>query len=275
LARSAIAALSAAELNAVERGYRLALWNPDAVYGLGYLYHCLTRFKERASLYQGAAQRETDPDTRLDYLLKAGSAYFAAADPSAALAALHQAMLLQPNDQRSYRALAMYYGSHGDLPRALASVRDGIAAGADSVGLNIALAEAGWKAGDRRLAVKALDRAVAARPTGFADNLEIGVMYLDCENPARAIPPLKNAVATNPRDADGYYYLASAEQNSYDFAAAAIAFKTALSIAPQRTDIRQAYAMFERMLNKSRTVDSDAALDPGRGRAGTTVPLEQ
>ena len=122
--------------------------------------------------------------------------------------------------------------------RASRAISEGIGAGADPVALNIALAGAAWKAGDRGLAGQALDRAVHAGPIGFDDNLRIGVMYLDCEKFSRAIGPLKKAIAADPEDPDGYYYLAAAEQNSYDFATAAAAFKKALALAPERSDIK-------------------------------------
>ena len=273
---AALGTLTAAELAAVERGFRLALWNSDAVYGLGYFYDDLARSKDRGALYESAARREADPDTRLDYLLKAGDSYFAAGDPSAAGAALHQAVLLRPDDPRAYRAIAAYYGSHRDLSRARAAIAEGIAAGADPVELNIALADAAWKANDRGLAVNALDRAMEAGPVGFDANLEIGVRYLDCEKFTRAILPLKAAVAADPETADGYYYLASAEQNSYDFAAAAAALKKAIDIAPERSDIARAYAALERKLGVSTTAPANAGtiLDPNFEPTNSTDPVK-
>jgi O-antigen ligase/Tfp pilus assembly protein PilF len=277
LSEAALGTLTPPELAAVERGYRLALWNPDAVYGLGYFYDRLARFKDRGALYDSAARREADFDTRLDYLLKAGESYFAAADPSAAGPVLRQAAALCPDDPRSYRAVAAYYGAHGDLVRARAAVRSGIAAGADPVELNIALAGAAFKAGDRGLALTSLDRAMDAGPVGFDANLQIGVMYLDCESFTRAILPLKAAVAADPEAADGYYYLAGAEQNSYDFAAAAAAFKKAMDIAPERSDIRRAYAAFERTLAGSRgaPASAGASLDPNLKPASSTDPVKE
>jgi Tfp pilus assembly protein PilF len=242
--------LTTAEQAAVERGYRMALWNADAVYGLGYFYDTLARFHDRAALYDQAARREASAQTRLDYLLKAGDSYFAAADPSAAQAVLRQAALLRPDDPRSYRLMAAFYGSRRDLVRARAVVAHGIAAGADPVELNIALADVAWKAGDCMLSLGSLDRAMEAGPVGFDAKLQIGVMYLDCESFTRALAPLRAAVAADPEAADGYFYLAAAEENSYDFAAAAIAFKKALELAPDRPDIRHAYAAFQRALGR-------------------------
>jgi cytochrome c-type biogenesis protein CcmH/NrfG len=78
-------------------------------------------------------------------------------------------------------------------------------------------------------------------------------MYLDCEDWKRAIGALTAAVAANPQAADGYYYLGLAQQNNYDFAGAASAFQRALDIAPQRADIKQAFAAFQRVLARSRS----------------------
>ncbi|HXR36146.1 MAG TPA: hypothetical protein VN754_09380 [Candidatus Binataceae bacterium] len=88
-------------------------------------------------------------------------------------------------------------------------------------------------------------------PVGFDDNLQIGVMYLDCADFERAIRPLKAAAAADPRSADGYYYLALAEQNSYNFAAAASAFGSALERAPERTDIQTAFAALQREIDNN------------------------
>ncbi|HEY2107807.1 MAG TPA: tetratricopeptide repeat protein, partial [Candidatus Binataceae bacterium] len=276
MSRAALGTLTAAELAAVERGFRFALWNSDAVFGLGYFYDHLGRFKDRGTLYENAARREAEVDTRLDYLLKAGDSYFAAADPSGAGAVLHQAALLRPDDPRAYRAIAAYYGSHRDLIRARAAIADGIAAGADPVELNIALADAAWKANDRGLALNALDRAMEAGPVGFDANLQIGVMYLDCEKFTRAILPLKAAVTADPEAADGYYYLGSAEQSSYDFAAAAAAFKRALDIAPERSDIARAHDALQRKLGVSTSAPANAGTssDPNLEPASSTDPVK-
>jgi O-antigen ligase len=252
LRKSALPRLTDAQVQAVERGYRMALWNADAVYGLGYFYRVLARPRERGSLYESAARREADPDTRFDYLLKAGESYFAADEPDSADTALHQAALLRRESPRPYRKLAAFYASHRDLARASAVIREGIAAGADPVALNIALAQAAAKAGNKAQTLEALNKALDLRPSGFDDNLLIGVMYLDCEDWKRAIGALTAAVAANPQAADGYYYLGLAQQNSYDFAGAASAFRRALDIAPQRADIKQAFAAFQRVLASSR-----------------------
>ncbi len=259
LRKSAIPTLGAAQVQAVERGYRLALWNADAVYGLGYFYDRLARWRERAALYQSAARREADIHLRTDYLLNAGQSYFAAGDPAGAAAVLRQAAMLRPADPRPYRIAAVFYASHHDLARASARIREGIAAGADQLQLTIALAEAAWKAGDRRLAEQSLNKAMELGPVGFNDNLLVGVMYLDCGNFQRALGPLRGAVAADPGAADGYYYLAVAEQNTYDFAAAAPAFQRALAIAPQRSDIRRAFSAFERVLASSAAVSGPGA----------------
>jgi O-antigen ligase/Tfp pilus assembly protein PilF len=242
---SAIPRLTAAELKAVEDGYQQALWNPDAVYGLAYLYNRLGRFRERGTLYAGAARLETDPATRLDYLLKGGQSYALAGDPAGAGAVLRQAAALDPTSPRPYRILAALYLSHHGLARARAAIRAGIAAGADAVALNLALAEAAAKAGDKGQTLEALNQAMESGPVGFDDNLQIGVMYLDCADFERAIRPLKAAAAADPRSPDGYYYLALAEQNSYNFAAAASAFKSALELAPERADIQTAFASLQ------------------------------
>ncbi|HZY58268.1 MAG TPA: O-antigen ligase family protein [Candidatus Binataceae bacterium] len=253
LRKSALPTLTDAQVQAVERGYRLALWNTDAVYGLGYFYDRLARPRERGSLYESAARREADPDTRFDYLMKAGESYIAADEPASADTALHRAALLRRESPRPYRKLAAFYASRRDLARASAAIREGIAAGADPVALNIALAQAAAKAGDKAQTLEALNKALDLRPSAFDDNLLIGVMYLDCEDWKRAIGALTAAVAANPQAADGYYYLGLAQQNNYDFAGAASAFQRALDIAPQRADIKQAFAAFQRVLARSRS----------------------
>ncbi|HXR36145.1 MAG TPA: hypothetical protein VN754_09375, partial [Candidatus Binataceae bacterium] len=120
---AAIPALTAAELKAIEDGYHLALWNPDAVYGLGYFYNRLARFKRRAALYAGAAPLEADSATRLDYWLKAGESYTLAGDAANGAAALRRAAALDPASARPYRVLAGLYAGHHDLARAPQSAR--------------------------------------------------------------------------------------------------------------------------------------------------------
>jgi O-antigen ligase len=117
LEESAIPKLDAAEVDAVERGYRGALWNPDAVFGLGYFFKSLGRFSERGALYESAARRETGPARRWDYLLKAGESYIHAGNTTGAVNVLHQAAALRPESARPYRMLAMLYSAQRIYPR--------------------------------------------------------------------------------------------------------------------------------------------------------------
>jgi O-antigen ligase/Tfp pilus assembly protein PilF len=254
---SAIPILTAAELKAIDDGYHLALWNPDAILGLGYFYNRLARYQERGALYSRAAEREGAATARYDYLLKAGESYSLADDTANAAAVLAQAVTLDPTGPGPYRILAALYIKHHELARARAVIGAGIVAGTDAVALYLALAEAAAKAGDKAETIEALNRAMEQGPVGFDDNLQIGVMYLDCADFERAINPLKAATAADSRSADGFYYLALAEQNSYNFAAASSAFKHALELEPDRTDIQTGFAALQHEIDRN-------GIPPGR-----------
>jgi len=246
-----IASLSEQETAAVEEGFKQALTSgyEKAVDGLGTFYTAVKRFAEAGKLYEEAVSQESEVETQLPYLLKAGLAYVRAEDEGRekAEALFRQAAQLAPQDPRAYQYLAVQvFAPKGDVALAKTVVAEGMQNGADSFSLFLSLAEAAQKAGDRKEAKAALQKALALQPSSFEANFRLGLFYLQEKNFDRAVLLLHKATALRSNAAAAFYNLGVAEERRYQFFAAQKAYARAVELAPDKTSFQERYEALQR-----------------------------
>lgn len=260
LRESMLGSLSVAERESVERGFKDAIEKkyPDSVQGLAEFYLLCGRSREAAEIYAQAARGEHRNDMRLNFLVAAGEAYCAAREGKRAEQVFQSAIESAPDDRRPYlNLLTLVYGPAANMTAAQATVREGIRNGVDSGLLYSTLADISERAGDRKLAEQALGSLVEESPT--YSNLERLAKFLIAGGKFdRAIQIMRRATDVDPGSADGYLYLAIAEEGAYRYSAAAKAYRRAISIEPKNAEIAQRYAAFEHKVaaQKSETAGS-------------------
>lgn len=245
-----LSSLSQREADAVEEGFKQALTSgyEGAVDGLGTFYMAVERFADAGKLYEEAALREEE-DAQLRYLLKAGSAYARAEDEGKerAEALFRQAAQLAPQDPRAYQYLAVQvFAPQGDVASAKTVVAEGIHNGADRLTLFLSLAEAAQKAGDRKEAKEALQKALALRQSSFEANYRLGLLYLREKDFNRATLLLRKAAHLRPDSASAFFNLGLAEEGRYQFFDAQKAYARAVELAPNNMSFRVRYQTFQR-----------------------------
>jgi tetratricopeptide (TPR) repeat protein len=133
------------------------------VEGLAEFYARLGRFAEQAALYEWAAGIEKDKGKKVDFALRAGSAFAKAGEFSKAERILSDAISTNRSDPRPYQYLIRdIYGAKKDLLAAQQAVAEGLRNGAPALDLNLALAEAARKAESPDAVATALAAAKSA-----------------------------------------------------------------------------------------------------------------
>jgi O-antigen ligase/tetratricopeptide (TPR) repeat protein len=251
LQEQGVSSLSEAEADAVEEGFKQAL-NSDyagAVDGLGTFYTAAKRFTEAGRLYEEAALREEETEVQLRYLLNAGLAYARTEgeEREKAETLLRQAATISPQDPRPYQYLAVQvFAPRGDVASAKAVIAEGIKNRADTLSLFLSLAEAAQKAGDRKEAKTALQKALALRRFSFEAHFRLGLVYLQEKNFDRAALWLHKATTLRSDDASAFYYLGVAEEKRYQFFEAQRAYARAVELDPDNMNFHSRYAAFQR-----------------------------
>jgi tetratricopeptide (TPR) repeat protein len=245
-----VALLSEQEGDAVEEGFKQALTSgyERAVDGLGAFYTAVKRFADAGKVYEEAASREEETDARLPYLLKAGLAYVRAEDEGRekAEALFRQAAQLAPQDPRAYQYLAVQvFAPQGDVALVKAVIAEGMQNGADSFSLSLSLAEAAQKAGDRKEARAALQKALALRQFSFEANFRLGLLYLQEKSFDRAVLLLRKAISLRPNAASAFFNLGLAEEGRYQFFEAQKAYARAVELAPDNMSFQARYQAFQ------------------------------
>jgi tetratricopeptide (TPR) repeat protein len=245
-----LSSLSQREADAVEEGFKQALTSSyeGAVDGLGTFYMAVERFADAGKLYEEAALREEE-DAQLRYLLKAGSAYARAEDEGKerAEALFRQATQLAPQDPKAYQYLAVQvFAPQGDIASAKTVVAEGMHNGADRLTLFLSLAEAAQKAGDRKEAKEALQKALALRQSSFEANYRLGLLYLQEKDFNHATLSLRRAANLRPDAASAFFNLGVAEEGRYQFFDAQKAYARAVELAPDNLSFRVRYQTFQR-----------------------------
>lgn len=243
------------ERDAVESGLKqaVAARYDGAVNALGEFYRMTARPLARARLYRDAARRESFTPLRLDYLLRAGSAFADARDFPDAARLLRDAIATAPLDPRPYDLLLRgVFARTRDLDAASTLVSRAIDAGVDSTPLYLALGAAARDSRDDRAAESALKRALDSRPASYDANLQLGLFYADhMHNFDRAALLFRTAASIRPDSSEAWAALAAADESAYRFADALDAFAAALRLDPNNPSLRARFDNLERRASKS------------------------
>jgi Tfp pilus assembly protein PilF len=231
-----ITLLSIPEQSAVERGFKeaVAARYPGAVEGLGAFEGDFGRISAEAQLFIDAAAAARSDSERSRYLVAAGLARARAGRDDLAENLFRQAIKAAPSDPEAYRQLiSRIYGPAKNWQGAQAVLDEAAREAADPLSMELLLADTAQANGNGTLAESALIRALALRPT-YEMYVKVGRFYLENQNLDKAVAILEKATENNPVAADGFYWLASAQEGNYQYSAADRNYARAASLAPQR-----------------------------------------
>jgi tetratricopeptide (TPR) repeat protein/O-antigen ligase len=234
------------EQKAVEDGFGRAI---DAGHGgsaheLGQFYRGLGRYLEAAQVEEKSAA-SADEDSRFGYLLDAGKDYALAGETKKAEENLRAAIEIDPSDTRPYRELMVgVFAPQHDMKTARKVAQEAIAADADQVSVEQALADAALASGDFDEAETALIKVSKDAPT-FTSMMNLGSFYSDTRKYDRAMIAYQHAIELDPNSAPAYFRLAEAEEASFDFAGANRDYAHAIKLSPDSDNMQQAYRDFQ------------------------------
>lgn len=236
------------EQHAISSGYRKAIADGygGAVPALAQFYGALGRYAEAGRLALQAARTAPDQDQRQRDLIEAGRNFAGAKDYSKAAAELRKAIAIDPSATPPYRAmLEAVMTPERNVAGARALVRGAIAAGADPVELDYALADVAQQAGDTATAEQAMNDAELNDPT-FDPTMRLGDLYMSEGKFDRATLAYQRAARLNPQSAIAFFKLAQAEQSAYDYGSADRDYARAVALDPDNAGMRQAYRDFQK-----------------------------
>jgi putative inorganic carbon (hco3(-)) transporter len=247
-----ITLLSVPERHAVEQGFKeaVAAHYPGAVEGLGAFDEVFSKFSDATQLFVDAAGSAKSATERSRYLVAAGVAESRAGRDKAAENLFRLAIKAAPFDQDPYRQLiSSIYGPRKDWPRAQAVIEEGVIKGVDPLQLELALSAAAQANGNVPLAESALLKALAFRPT-YEMYIKVGRFYLESKRLDQAVATLQNATELSPASAEGFFWLATAQEGNYQYSAADTSYARAASLSPLQ--YRSAYALFHRRIDSAK-----------------------
>jgi tetratricopeptide (TPR) repeat protein len=219
---------------------------PGALTEMALFYGDLGRYEEIASLYKKAAQGETDPKQRLDFLILAGKNYGLARETTAAVSSLRATVSLNSTDARPYAELARsVYGPNHQMGAANSVVQEGMRNGANPFELQVALADAAEAAGDRESEENALAQALRYH-TPIETVMRLGNLYFAGHQFDRAIEVFTQATMLSPDSGAAWFALGESNEGSYDYVSASRDYARACRIEPTNRAYAQALADFTR-----------------------------
>jgi len=241
------------EQKAVEVGFGRAIdaGEEGSAHELGEFYRGLGRYLEAAQVEEKSAA-SADEDSKFGYLLDAGSDYAMARKTKKAQENLRAAIEIDPSDARPYRELmGGVLAPQHDMKAAHKVAEEAIAADADQVSVEQALADAALAAGNFEEAEAALIQVSKDAPT-FSSMMNLGSFYSDTRKYDRAMVAYQHAVEIDPNSAAAYFKLAEAEEASFDFAGANRDYAHAIRLSPDSDNMQQAYRDFQGRLAQGR-----------------------
>ena len=236
------------EQHAISSGYQIAIaaGYGGAVPALANFYGALGRYDQAGALADRAARATRDDEERQSDLVAAGRDFARGKDFRQAAAELRAAIAIDPAATAPYRAmLEEVMTPRRDVKGARALVRDAVAAGADPIELDYALADVAQQAGDRAAAEQAIRDAVQIDPT-FGPTMRLGDLYMDEGNFDRATLAYQRAAQIDPHSAMAFFKLAQAEQGAFDYASANRDYARAVTLAPDNRGMLQGYRDFQK-----------------------------
>jgi len=247
-----ITLLSVPEQRAVQQGFKqaAAAHYPGAVEALGAFDEVFGQFAAASQLFLDAAGATNSPSEQARFLVAAAEAESRAGRVDSAEKLLRRAINVAPFDQAPYRQLiSTIYGPSRDWPRAQALIAEGVSKGVDPLQLELVLAAAAQANGDYPLAESSLLKALAFRPT-YQMYMKVGRFYLESKKLDQAVAMLHNATELSPESAEGFFWLAIAEEGNYQYSAAETSYARAAMLSPLQ--YRGAYASFHRRIDPTK-----------------------
>lgn len=170
--------------------------------------------------------------------VNAGQTLMAEGKFKEAVVELEKALPHLPDNLQLKQVLAQAYYKTGDLPKAIAMLEVVTAADATNSGVALLLTNLYLENGQLdkgRATLQAIPPAAITEPTVY---LNIGILFLNKENPADAATYFTRAIEMDAARAEGYYYRGMANLQLKKNAEAKADFEKVLSIAPDSPEGR-------------------------------------
>lgn len=167
-----------------------------------------------------------------------------------AIAAFKRAITIDPNHYASLSALSRLMAERGEVDLAISYLHRILEAYPDDATARLTIANLSIQKGDFKAAETLLVRAAQTAGSSLSAHFALAVVYLATNRPAEAIQQLRIAAKINVRLPQIHQALGVAYGIKGETARAEIAFKTAISLAPQMRDAVQGLALTYLQENK-------------------------
>jgi tetratricopeptide (TPR) repeat protein len=232
--------LSGEERAAVDNGLRAAVAHgyEGSVASLAQFYLAEGRELAAAQVYEAATHDARDNASQLQYLLAAGEAYASAGERDKAQQFFTAAMEVAPDDPRPYGDLiGLIYVPEKNFSSVTKTIESAINNGINPVPLYLSLDVASETAGDNKTAEVALRQVVNYEPS-YSNLMRLAGFYLQHGEFERALGPTRRATELNPESGEVYFYLAQAEEGTYQYSAAKADYQRAIALAPDNATFK-------------------------------------
>ncbi len=145
---------------------------------------------------------------------------------------LKRSLSINPNDGRSWEAMARLYADEKKWPEAAEHYAAAAELRPDDFSIRTALSAAHYESGDREAALADLRAAEAINPSSPQPWRMAGVLLIELNRPDEAAQSLHRAIELEPDNADTYYRLGVALMNCGRGTAAVAPLMTAVKLAP-------------------------------------------
>ncbi len=149
---------------------------------------------------------------------------------------------IAPDDPQVYQALALFYASTGQKPKAVGELRSLLASKPKDAGVNALLIENLIDLNQLAEAETLNTEVLRTRPTDPAARLSNGRILLRKGKPQQAIAEIEQAINVDPKSARSYYFLGVAQEAAGLSGLAKGSFSRALELNPAMAEASSASA---------------------------------
>ena len=253
LDRRAIPYVTGLGRHAIKEGFNRAVdaGYPNALYNFGLFLDAIGDLPSKGEVYGRVANRQSDAYLKSELLTAAGDAFAEAGGIDQAEKALLAAIVADPSDSQSYSDLAtLVYAPRQKCDQARAVIKRGRSAVADEFNLLLALSKTEEICGNADEAISTLQDAITLRPSSFDATFALADLCVRSGKLDRAIMAYRRAAEINPDSASTFFYLARAEEASFQFFAAQKDYATAVKLAPGNTNFVSAEQALKAKVSK-------------------------
>jgi tetratricopeptide (TPR) repeat protein len=148
------------------------------------------------------------------------------------------------------QVMAQAYYRAGDLPKAIGMLETITAADSTNTGAEVLLANLYLQNGQLDKGKALLEQLPAAAITDPNAYTNVGILFLNKNNPADAVTYFAKAIEMNPKAGDSYYYRGLAYAQLKKNAEARADFEQVLALAPDSSEAKDAKAMLAALPKK-------------------------